>query len=50
MTPTQTKPEEKSAAKPRPGFWEQAIVTLKVLLAIGAVLGGIWLLDALAVS
>ena len=50
MTPTQIKPEEKSAAKPAPGFWEQAVVTLKVLLATGAVLGGIWLLDFLVAN
>ncbi len=37
--------EEQSGAKPQPGFWEQILVTLKVLLAVGAVLGAIWLLD-----
>jgi hypothetical protein len=48
MTQIQHKPDEESAAKPRPGFWEQALVTVKILLATGAVLGGIWLLDTLA--
>lgn len=47
MNQMQTKPQEENAAKPRPGFWEQAAVTLKILLGTGAVLGGIWLLDSL---
>lgn len=47
MTQTGAKPVETSAAKPRPGFWEQVVVTLKVLLATGAVLGGLWLLDTM---
>lgn len=47
MSQTRTKSQDETAAKPRPGFWEQAAVTLKILLGTGAVLGGIWLLDNL---
>lgn len=34
--------------KPRPAFGEQVAVTLAILLATGAVFGGIWLLDTIA--
>ena len=34
--------------KTRPGFGEQVAVTLAILLATGAVFGGIWLLDMIA--
>lgn len=47
MTQAGAKPEEASNGKPRPGFWEQMVVTLKILLATGAVLGGLWLLDTM---
>lgn len=33
--------------KSPPGFLEQMVVTVKVLLATGLVIGGIWLLDHL---
>ena len=32
----------------RPSLKEQAVVTVKVMLVTGAVLAGIWLLDAIA--
>jgi len=32
--------------KGRPGFGAQIMVTLAIVLATGAVFGGIWLLDA----
>lgn len=50
MTPTQTKPGAENAVKPAPGFWEQVVMTIKVLLASGAVLGGIWLLDSIVAN
>jgi hypothetical protein len=50
VTVMQNKLDKESAAKLRPGFWEQAVVTLKILLGAGAVLGGIWLLDTLAIG
>lgn len=34
--------------RPRPSFGEQVAVTLAILLATGAVFGGIWLLDTIA--
>ncbi|GEM_PF-3300957 len=48
MSPLQTTPEQTGDAKRHPGFLEQALMTLKILLAAGAVLGGIWLLDSIA--
>ena len=44
MTPT--NPESRNAGNPGPGFWEQIVMTVKILLAAGALLGGIWLLDS----
>lgn len=47
MTQTSAKLKESSTEKPRPGFWEQVVFTLKILLATGAVLGGLWVLDTM---
>jgi hypothetical protein len=50
MTYPQNKPDRESVSKPRPGLWEQAVITLKILLGAGVVLGGIWLLDTLSIN
>jgi hypothetical protein len=41
-------PSRNHVEKPAPGFREQLLVTLGVLLATGAVFGGIWVLDTIA--
>ena len=46
----QRKSDKENATKPRPALWEQTLITLKILLGAGAVLGGIWLLDALSIA
>jgi hypothetical protein len=47
MTETKIAPEEKKNSGRRPGVWEQMLVTLKILMAAGAVFGGIWLLESI---
>jgi hypothetical protein len=41
-------PSRNHVEKPAPGFRAQLLVTLGVLLATGAVFGGIWVLDTIA--
>lgn len=48
--PNQTDPELANGGRPGPSFMEQAIATVKILLIIGSVLAGIWLLDFIAVQ
>jgi hypothetical protein len=38
-------PAKNDSTKQRVGLLEQAVVTIKILLMLGAVLAGIWLLD-----
>jgi hypothetical protein len=38
-------PAKNDSTKPRAAFLEQAVVTIKILLVLGSVLAGIWLLD-----
>lgn len=38
---------QNNTGRPRPGLGEQAAVMLAILLATGAVFGGIWLLDTI---
>lgn len=47
MTETKITPNEKNDPMRRPGFWEQMLLTLKILVAAGAVFGGIWLLEGI---
>lgn len=47
MTNIKITPDEKNGPLRRPGFWEQMLVTLKILVGAGAVFGGIWLLESI---
>jgi hypothetical protein len=38
-------PAKNGSTKQRVGLLEQAVVTIKILLVLGSVLAGIWLLD-----
>jgi hypothetical protein len=38
-------PAKNDSTKQRVGLLEQAVVTIEILLVLGSILGGIWLLD-----
>jgi hypothetical protein len=45
MAAPKTDPKPQDTGKPGPSLREQVVVTIKVLVGTGVVLGSIWLLD-----
>ena len=50
MTPTQRDAVQPAAGESRPSLREQVMVTIKILLATGVILGGIWFLDTIVLQ
>jgi hypothetical protein len=50
VTPSQSDPEQPAAGEPCPSFRDQVVVTIKILLATGIILGAIWFLDTIVLQ